>query len=232
MEVGEGITAGDKKQAGVGARGAAIVADGEATAALPHGDPLVSNKFARRTALRPAGTRFSAEVSLAWVMGFLALEACIAPWSRHGWLWFELLATAVMLLVGCDALALWLARQEGAPVLLAPENGLRGREGQTVQVPFALTGSGRRWLRNDIRVAIMPATSESEAAFRVNSNPQRLKLGQPESVAGSTAASVPHIQLWPWTVEISFASAWTLAGATSWPRAAVAPPNLAFAAVV
>jgi uncharacterized protein (DUF58 family) len=137
-------------------------------------------------------------------MGLLALVASIAPWLRHGWLWFELLATAAMLLLCCDALALWLTRQEGAPVLLAPENGLRGREGQTIQVPFAFTGSGRRWLGNDIRTAIMPATQESEAAFRVNSNPQKLKLARPESVArGSTSASVPPIQLWPWTVEIS-----------------------------
>jgi hypothetical protein len=77
--------------------------------------------------------RFGPEVSLAWVMGFLALGACIAPWPRQGWIWFELVAVVVMLLVCCDGLALWLTRREGAPVLLPPEKGLRGREGQTIQ---------------------------------------------------------------------------------------------------
>jgi len=201
--VGEVITAGDRKQAGIGARGAAIAAEGEATAVPTHCDPLVSNKFARRIALRPVGTRFSPEVSLAWVMGFLALGACIAPWRRHGWLWFELIDTAVMLLVCCDALALWLTRQEGAPVLLPPEKGLRGREGQTIQVPLALTGSGRRRACREVRVGIMPATQESEAAIRVKREPQRLKLEQSNSAeGGSTPANIVHNQLWPWMPEI------------------------------
>ena len=201
---GDEITAADRAQSSVSARAAAMAAGVEANAAPTGCDPLVSNKFARRIALRPTGKRFSPEVSLAWLIGLLALGACIAPWPRHGWLWFELLAAAVMLLVGCDALALWLTRQEGTPILLAPENGLRGREGQAMQVPFALTGSGRRWLRNDIRVALMPATLESDAAFRVNTSPQRLKLARPEPVAGgSTSALVPQSQSWPWTVEIS-----------------------------
>jgi uncharacterized protein (DUF58 family) len=201
--VGEVLTAGDRKQAGVDGRGAAIVAEIEATAAPTHCDPLVSNKFARRIALLPVGTRFSPEVSLAWVMGFLALGACIAPWPRHGWLWFELIGTAVMLLVCCDAIALWLTRQEGAPVLQSPEKGLRGREGQTIQVPLALAGSGRRPC-HEVRVGIMPATQESEAAIRVKREPQRLKLEQSNSAEGrSTPANTVHIQLWPWMPEIT-----------------------------
>src|SRR5438094_6203574 len=141
------MTAGDRKQAGVGARGAAIVAEVETTTGPIHCDPLVNNKFARRIALRPVGMRFSPDASLAWVMGFLALGACIAPWPRHGWLWFELIVTTVALLVWYDALGLWLAHQQGAPVLRSTANGLRGREGQTIQNPLTLTGSRRRKLR-------------------------------------------------------------------------------------
>src|SRR5438094_315300 len=113
------MTAGDRKQAGVGAP-AAMVAEAEATAAPTH------------------------------------------P----------------------DSLALWLSREEGAPVLLPPEKGLCGREGQTIQVPFALTGSGRRRESREVRVGIMPATRESEDAIRVNGEPQRLKLEQSISREG------------------------------------------------
>jgi len=90
------------------------------------------------------------------------------------------------------------------PVLLWQENGLRGREGQTLQIPFALSGSGRRWMLNDVRAAIMAATEDSQTAFRVKTAPQRLKLGRPKPVAvGSTSARVARVQLWPWTAEIS-----------------------------
>ena len=134
----------------------------------------------------------------------LGVWACIVPWFAHGWLWFGLIATPAALLAFYDAFALWLTREECAPVLLRHEKGFRGCEGQTIQLPFALTGSGRRWLRNEIRAAIMPATQDSETAFRVKSDPQRLKLEQPESVeGGSTSASVAPIQLWPWTAEIT-----------------------------
>jgi len=55
-----------------------------------------------------------------------------------------------------------------------------------------------------VRVAIMPATPESETAIRVQSGTQGLKLEQPEPAAGgSTSASTAHIQLWPWTPEIA-----------------------------
>jgi uncharacterized protein (DUF58 family) len=130
--------------------------------------------------------------------------ACIVPWFAHGWLWLELIATPVALLACYDAFALWLTREEFSPVLLRQEKGLRGCEGQTIQVPLALNGSGRRWLPYDIRAAVMPATEDSETAFRVESEPQRLKLEQPKLVAGgSTSAIGAHIQLWPWTAEIT-----------------------------
>jgi len=200
--VNEIITPRDRKEAGIGARRAAIVAELDATPT--HCDPLVSNKFARRIALRPGGMRFGPEVSLAWVMGFLALGACIAPWPRQGWIWFELVAVVVMLLVCCDGLALWLTRREGAPVLLPPEKGLRGREGQTIQVPLALTGSGGRRPCLEVRVGIMPATQESEAAIRVEREPQRLKLEQSNSAEGGSAPeNTAPVQMWPWMPEIT-----------------------------
>jgi uncharacterized protein (DUF58 family) len=130
--------------------------------------------------------------------------ACVVPWFAHGWLWLGLIATPVALLACYDAFALWLTREDFSPVLLRQEKGLRGCEGQTIQVPFALNGSGRRWLPCNIRAAVMPATEDSETAFRVKSEPQRLKLEQPESVAGgSTSAIGAHIQLWQWTAEIT-----------------------------
>ena len=199
----EFITAGDRKQAGNGPRGAAAIAEFEATTAPTHRDPLASNKFARRIALRPVGRRFSPDVSLAWVMGWLALGACIAPWPRHGWLWFGLIGTVLLLLLCCDALALWLSRDQCAPVLLPREEGLRGREGQAIQLSLALTGSERRLSCREVRVGIMPATQESEAAIRVKREPQRLKLEPLNSAqGGSTPADTAHMQFWPWMPEV------------------------------
>jgi len=139
-----------------------------------------------------------------WITGLLGVGACIVPWFARGWLWFELIVTPVALLAGYDAIALWLTREEGAPVFLQPEKGLRGREGETIQVAFGLAGSSRRWLRSDIRVAIMPATEGSESAIRVKTDSQRLTLKYPDSTAGrSNPESATHIRFWPWTAEIA-----------------------------
>jgi len=196
------MTAGERKQAALGVQDAAIVAEAQAKAAPTHCDPLVRKKFERRIALRRVGMRFSPEVSLAWVMGFLALGACIAPWLARGWLWFDLIVTMAALLACYDALALWLTRDEDAPVLLPPERGLRGREGQTIHLPLALTWVRRRPCR-EVCVGIMPATQESEAAIHVKREPERLKLGQSNSEGGATPANPAHIQLWPWMPEIT-----------------------------
>jgi len=198
------MTAGSKSSAGVGEQNVAVTATVKAIAGPARPHPLWGGKTSQRIALRPAGSLFSPQESLVWIIGVLGVWACIAPWFGRGWLWFGLIATPVALLACYDALSLWLTNEEYAPVLLQPEKGLRGREGQTIEIPFALVGSGRRWLRHDVRVAIMPATQDCETAFRVKSEPQQLKLEQPESVAeGSTSASVAHIQLWPWTAEIT-----------------------------
>jgi uncharacterized protein (DUF58 family) len=126
------------------------------------------------------------------------------PWFPRGWVWFELIATPVMLLACYDAIALWLSREECAPVLLQPEKGMRGREGQTIKVSCAVTGSSRRGRRNDIGVAIMPATQDSETAIRVKNTTQQLRLEQPDApTVGSTPASATHLQFWPWTAEIA-----------------------------
>jgi uncharacterized protein (DUF58 family) len=198
------MTAGNKSSAGAGGQDMAVTATVKATAEPAGLNSFLAAKTAQRIALRPAGFLFSPQESLVWIFGVLGVGACIVPWFAHGWFWFGLVATPVALLACYDAFALWLNDEECAPVLLQPAKGLRGCEGQTIQVPFALTGSGRRWPGNDIRAAIMPATPDSETAFRVKSDPERLKLEQPKSVAeGSTSASVRPIQLWPWTAEIS-----------------------------
>src|SRR5258708_7958335 len=204
MEAGEMMTAGDTKSTGAGARGAAIAAEVQATAEPPRRNLESRDKPNERIALQPVGKLFSPTGSVVWMIGLLGVTACIAPWIARGWLLFGLIVTTVALLASYDAFALWLAREECAPVLLPPEKGLRGREGQTIQVPLALTGSGRRRLRSEVRVAIMPATPESETAIRVQSGTQGLKLEQPEPAAGgSTSASSAPIQLWPWTPEIA-----------------------------
>ena len=195
-------TAGDEQRP----MGAQHVAVGELSApySLTASGSLASNKLARRFALRPAGTRFSPDFSLTWAVAFLALGACIAPWPPHGWLWFKLIVALVALLACYDALALWRTRHEGTPVLLSPEKGLRGREGQSIQVPLAITGSGRRHPGREIRAGIMPATQESESATRMKREPERLKLEESKPPAEeSTPTDRPQLHLWPWTPEIT-----------------------------
>lgn len=197
------MTAGNRESVGVGVRSAAVEGV-EATVASTRSDPLVRNKLGQRIALRPAGMQFGPEVLLVWVTGLMALGGCIAPWFRRGWLLFELIAPAVAVLVCSDALRLLLARKHFAPVLLLPEKGLRGREGQTIQIPLALTGSARRLPCTEVRVGIMAATEESGSAIRVVQGPQRLKLEQANRAEeGSMQANTLHMKLWPWTSEIA-----------------------------
>src|SRR5258707_7858898 len=159
------------------------------------------DKSERRITLRPAGTLFSPAESLAWVLGLLGIGACIAPWLAHGWLWLEFVAATVALLVCFDGVALWFAREQFVPVLLLPEKGLRGREGQTIQLPLALMGSRRRQPTREVRLAIMPATQESESAIRVSREPQRLKLEVPSPSDGSEL--IRDQILWSWTPEVA-----------------------------
>jgi len=198
------ISAGDRKRAGTGSESAVMAAGVDPAAAPKHLDPSVGNSFGRRIALRPAGTSLGPELLLALGVGLLALGASIAPWPRHGWLWFEWFVTALTILVCYDAIALWLTRNDGAPILLPSEKGLRGRVGQTIQIPLALTGSARRPPCREVRVGIMPATQESEAAIGATREPQRLKLEQSVSASsGSTPANPEQVQLWPWMPEIT-----------------------------
>jgi uncharacterized protein (DUF58 family) len=197
------ITAGFKEHSGMGAPIATNVAEREATRPLTtRRDARVISKSDRRIALRPAGVRFSPDATLAWVIGLFAIGACIAPWFRHGWLSFELVVTVVALLLCYDALALWRTRKECAPVLLLPEKGLRGREGQSIQIPLAITALARSRASHEIRVAIMPATVESESVMRAQREPERLKLEQSSSAGAESTASTSQIHLWPWTPQI------------------------------
>ena len=198
------MTDGDKSFASISRPDVIVTSTGETTAEPARPNPFLRGKISQPIPLRPAGSVFSPQESFVWIMGLLGVWACIVPWFAHGWLWFVLIATPVALLACYDAFALWLTGEECAPVFLRQNKGLRGYEGQTIQVPFALSGSGRRWLRNDIRAAIMPATQDSETAFRVRSDPRRLKLEQSKSLAGRPpSASAAHIQFWPCTAEIT-----------------------------
>lgn len=196
--------AGDNKLVDAGAQGVAITAAVQATAEVPRRSLDSLDKLARRIMLQPAGKLFSPAGTLVWVIGLLGAVACITPWIARGWLWFELIGAIAALLAGYDALALWFTREECVPVLLRPEKGLRGREGQSIPIPLALTSSDRRRLRSAVRIAIMPATAESETAIRVNSAPQQLKLEQPERGTGeSMSAAAAHVVLWPWSPEVA-----------------------------
>jgi uncharacterized protein (DUF58 family) len=197
------MMAGEKNWEGVGGRGAAASAVVQAIAeGLPRGlEP--HDKFLRRTALQPTGKRFSPTDSLVWIIGLVGVGATIAPWIARGWSWFELIVAIVVLLASYDAVALWLVREECAPVLLMPEKGLRGGEGQTMQIPLALTSSGRIRLRGEVGVAIMPATAETETAFRVKNDVQWLQLEQPKPATSASASTGgAHINLWPLTPQI------------------------------
>ncbi len=196
------MTAGYTKQSGIRAPTAANVAEATGPPTTRR-EALVASKLGRRVALCPAGARFSPDASLTWVMALFAIGACIAPWFPHGWLSFELVVTVVALLLCYDALALWRTRKECAPVLLLPEKGLRGREGQSIQIPLAITALGPSRASHEIRVAIMPATVESESAIRTQREPERLKLEQSSSSgAESIPANSAQIHLWPWMPQI------------------------------
>jgi uncharacterized protein (DUF58 family) len=210
-EASEIMTAENEASAGVLRQGVTATASVDIEPARRN--PLLSGKTAQRIPLRSAGLVFSPQTSLVWIIGALGVWACIVPWFAHGWLWFGLIATPIALLACHDAITLWLSKEECAPVLLWQEKGLRGSEGQTIQIPLALTGSPRRWMRSDVRVALMPGTKDSETAFRVESEPQRLTLGRPEPAVGGSSTGVAPCQLksstqqpstlWPWTAEIT-----------------------------
>jgi uncharacterized protein (DUF58 family) len=159
---------------------------------------------AQRIALQSAGTQFSPALALVWLLGLLGVAACVAPSLAHGWRWFSLIAIGAALLASYDAISLWLGRNELAPVLLLPKKGLRGREGQTIQLPLALVPSGRRRNGSEVRLAIMAATQECETAAEIKSDPQQLKLDPPNpGGTGEASGTGPSVILWPWTPEIT-----------------------------
>lgn len=170
----------------------------------PRTNPFVSDKTLQRIDLHPEGLLFSPQESLALITALLASLACIAPWFAGGWSWFGMIAFIVALVVCYDALSLWLSRQEYVPILLQPEKGLRGTEGKTIQISFAIIASARTTSHSDIRVAIMPATKESEIALQIKSDPARMRLEQPDPSRSEPAlTNKTHMQLWPWTADIA-----------------------------
>jgi uncharacterized protein (DUF58 family) len=194
----------DQNIANVRERDVAVNAVVGATSAKTHRDERTCDAHPQRIALCPAGSVFGPEPSLALMVVLLAVGACFAPWFAHGWLWFGLVATAMTLLAGYDALALWRSRAECTPVLLLPEEGLRGREGQAIRVPLAIIGSARLSSPSVVRATLMPMTQENENAIHVNGSPQLLKL-EPSDSAQQVSPSEnidSHVQLWPWSPEI------------------------------
>jgi uncharacterized protein (DUF58 family) len=123
----------------------------------------------------------------------------------RGWLVFGFVVAAVSLLVSYDALALWVSREEGVPILLLPERGLRGREGQSIPIPLAITGSVSGKALGEILVTIMATTTESESAIRVEDAARVLKLEASTTSAPGAAASnsIRQMKFWPWTPEIA-----------------------------
>lgn len=156
----------------------------------------------RQVAFPPVGTVLGPAQFFAWLLGLLGVSACIAPWFAHGWRWLEIVSVAFVLLACYDALALWLARKDIAPVLLSQENALRGGEGQTIQLPLALASATGR-LRGEVRVVLMPATAEGDTATRVSNEMQRLILERPNVPQQPTQTFQTAMQLWPWTPEIT-----------------------------
>jgi len=191
------------KQSDVNAQAAPTVAEVEASASVTY-DLVLHKNSVQRIALLRVGSWFSPQLSLALVLGLLAFGECIAPSLARGWLFFEVVAAMAALLVCYDALSLWFVREEDAPVLLLPEKGLRGREGQTIQIPLALTGLVKRRRCREVRVGIMAATQESEAAIRLEKEAQRLMLEPSNSAeAGANPPNSTQRELWPWTPEVT-----------------------------
>jgi uncharacterized protein (DUF58 family) len=203
-EASESMKATTQKLNSVSVPGsAARVAESESTGKVARRFLQSRDKSAQRVALQPAGTLLSPTVVLAWLLGSLGVAASVAPRLGRGWLWLDLIVAIIALLACYDAVTLWRERNHFVPVLLSPEKELRGREGQSIQIPLALAGVGRHRIPGEVRVAIMPANRESETALRANSDPQRLSLGRPHAAHGESAsATSSSIQLWPWTPEI------------------------------
>jgi uncharacterized protein (DUF58 family) len=185
-------------------RAGAMLAEIESTAQPTSRAPQVRDNPVERIAFQPSRTLLIPSAALVWLLGSLGVAACMAPWLPRGWRWFDVIA-AVVVLVGCyDAFALWFARKEIAPVLLSSKEKLRGCEGQSIQIPLALAGTGRRRSSREVRLAIMAASRESETAIAVKSGPQhfRLERSQPAE-EGSGSASSALVQLWPWSPELA-----------------------------
>ena len=136
------------------------------------------------------------------ILALLGAGACIAPWFAHGWLWFAFIAIPVAFAACYDVIALALARAECSPVLLPLEKGLRGREGETIPVPFALSSRADRPPRGVIRAAIMPATRGGGEAIRVEGGSQTLRLER-AAAEGGGSASANTTHLWPWTAKVT-----------------------------
>ena len=161
------------------------------------------NSF-EQIAFQPSRTLLGPSAALPWLLAALGVGACIVPWLARGWRWFDLIAAGVALAACYDAIALWFSRKEFVPMLLLPAEGLRGCEGQTMEIPLALASSGWRGACREVRLAIMPATRESETAISMKSDSQYFRLQQSKlAETQPVSASSARVHLWPWTPQVA-----------------------------
>jgi uncharacterized protein (DUF58 family) len=163
---------------------------------------LSSAKTAQRLPFQLSGTLLIPTPVLAWLLGALGVLACIGPLVARGWMLLGAIVVVVAALACYDAYRLWLARKELGLFLLPQEKGLRGREGQTIQIPLAIEGSALRRARNKVRVALMAASQESQIAVRAKNEAERLKLDHADLVASAATSSGTDRPLWPWNPEV------------------------------
>src|SRR5580692_2441726 len=161
-----------------------IIAEIDPTADPTRHTLQLRDKSVERIAFQPSRTLLSPAAAVPWLLGSVGVAACIAPWLARGWQWLDLIAATVVLVACYDAFALWFARNEFAPVLLSSKKELRGCEGQSIQIPLALAGFGRRRSRREVRLAIMAATRESETAIATKSGPQSFRFERSQPAEG------------------------------------------------
>ncbi len=76
----------------------ANVAETEPTAGAVRRTLQTQQRSAQRIAVHVSRTLFTPAAELVWLLGVLAVAACIAPWVAHGWLWLSLISVAMALL--------------------------------------------------------------------------------------------------------------------------------------
>ena len=85
------MTVGNKSSASIDGQDVVVTATVESTAEPARPNLILSRQASQRIALRPAGSFFSPQEALVWIVGLLGVATCVVPWVARGWLWFGLL---------------------------------------------------------------------------------------------------------------------------------------------